>query len=259
MTDQTMGAPGARQFTIGNAISASLEVFGRHLVAFSVIPAIMLVPLFLLVIVVAVIVGVSAAGGASLANAHGGLLVAFIPIFLVYFACVIMGVAAIAYGTIQDMRGQKVGIGACLARGFSSLIPLVLAAFTVGLLDILGTILFVVPGLMIWTALSIVAPAIVVEKLGVGDGLRRSRELTRGRRWSVFGVLFLSAVCLVVLNLLVSNVIGPMLGAVVGGILSLVITLMIQGFQAVLVAVIYFQLRVEKEGVTIDDIAKVFD
>jgi hypothetical protein len=259
MTDQTMSALGAPQFSIGNAISVSFGVFGRHLVAFSVIPAVMLVPLIIIGVMIALAFGLSSIGNATPANMHTGIFIAAIPIILVYYASILVGMAAIAYGTIQDLRHQKAGIGACLARGFGSVVPLVLAALAVGILFIVGSILFIVPGLMIWTAFSIVAPAIVVEKLGVGDGMRRSRELTKGRRWSVFGVLILSALCLGALNYLISHIIGPMLGAAVNGLLSLVVTVMIQGFQAVLVAVVYYQLRVEKEGISIDDIARVFD
>jgi L-lactate permease len=89
--------------------------------------------------------------------------------------------------------------------------------------------------------------------------MRRSRELTKGRRWHVFGAIFLTAIVLNIVSYVLTNIVGPAFGALANGILSLVLTVVIQAFQGVLVAVIYFQLRAEKEGVSIADIARIFE
>ena len=259
MTDQTMRATGAPQFTIGNALSTSIAVFGRHVLGFSAISALMFVPVIIIGGVIVVIFGVQSLINGNPSEAHGGIFFGMFLAFLVYYAAIVVAMAATAYGTIQDLRNQYAGIGPCLSRAFGSLVPLALAGLLVGLFVMLGTIALVVPGLMIWTALSIVGPAIVVERLGVGDGMRRSRELTKGRRWAVFGAVFLAAIILNVISYVVSHVVGPIFGQLANGILSLVLAIVSQAFQAVLVAVIYFQLRADKEGVSLDEIAKVFD
>jgi hypothetical protein len=259
MTDQTMRAAGAPQFSIGNVISTSIAVFGRHVLGFSSISAIMFVPVIIIGGVILFAFGLQGLMNGNVSDAHGGIVVGMLLAFLVYYVAIIIAMAAMAYGTIQDLRNQYAGIGPCLSRAFGSLVPLALAGLAVGLFVMLGTIALVVPGLMIWTALSVVGPAIVVERLGTGAGMRRSRELTKGRRWHVFGAIFLSAVVLNIISYVLTNVVGPIFGAVANGILSLVLTIVIQAFQGVLVAVIYFQLRAEKEGVSIADIAKVFD
>ena len=259
MTDQTMRAAGAQQFTIGNAIGTTMGVFGRHIVAFSLIPAVMFVPVFIIGVLIVFAFGLQAAFSGNPNDIHGGLFLAAFIFVMLYAAAMVVAMGALAYGTVQDLRHQYAGIGACLSRGFGSVIPLVLAAWGVSILAMLGTILLVVPGIMIWTALAIVGPAIVAERLGAGAGMRRSRELTKGRRWSVFGAIFLTAICLNVVSYILTHVLGPMFGQIANGVLSIVVTVISMGFQGVLVAVIYFQLRIEKEGASLDEIARVFD
>ena len=259
MTDQSMRAAGAQQFTIGSAISTTMGVFGRHIIAFSLIPAVMFVPAVIIGVLIVFAFGLQGALSGNPNDIHGGLILAAFIFVLLYAAAMVVAMGALAYGTVQDLRHQYAGIGACLSRGFGSVVPLVLAAWGVSILAMLGFILLVVPGLMIWTALAVVGPAIVAERLGAGAGMRRSSELTKGRRWSVFGAILVTGLCINVISYILTHVLGPMLGQGLNGILSIVVTMVGVGFQGVLVAVIYFQLRVEKEGASLDEIARVFD
>ena len=46
--------------------------------------------------------------------------------------------AAIVYGTFQDMRGQRTGVGDAISRGFSLIMPVAGVAIVVGLLTVLA-------------------------------------------------------------------------------------------------------------------------
>ena len=123
----------------------------------------------------------------------------------------------------------------------------------------LATVLFVIPGILVWLAYLLFVPVIVVEKRGIIDSFNRSAFLTKGRRWAVLGAwLVFGVVALLVFALLI----------VVGGLVSLGIVLpllayvwqaLFTAFSAVMTAVSYYYLRVDKEGVAIDEIAAVFD
>src|SRR5919112_5595897 len=54
---------------------------------------------------------------------------------------------------------------------------------------VIGLILLIVPGLIALTLLAVIAPAIVIDRVGVIESFRRSRELVRGNGWRVFGVI----------------------------------------------------------------------
>ncbi len=57
------------------------------------------------------------------------------------------------------------------------------------LMMVLGTIAFVVPGVLVFVYLSLAGPVVEVEKRRVWDGFRRSFQLVRGHFWMAAGVL----------------------------------------------------------------------
>lgn len=61
---------------------------------------------------------------------------------------------------------------------------LVFAVVVVG-----GAIAFIVPGIVFLVWFALIAPAIEVERLGLRDAFRRSRELVRTRFWLVFWII----------------------------------------------------------------------
>jgi hypothetical protein len=82
--------------------------------------------------------------------------------------------------------------------------------------------------------------------------------LTKGRRWSILGLVLI----LFVANLIVSALTRALIvnGAPLGGaVLNVLAALFFMALSAVLAAVGYYYLRAEKEGVAIDDVVKVFD
>jgi hypothetical protein len=54
---------------------------------------------------------------------------------------------------------------------------------------VIGLVLFVVPGIVAFTWFSLAAPVVTIERHGVRDALRRSRELVRGNFWRVLAIL----------------------------------------------------------------------
>lgn len=52
-----------------------------------------------------------------------------------------------------------------------------------------GLLFFVFPGVILFTRWSLSVPVVMLERRSPREAMRRSRELVRGRSWSVFGVL----------------------------------------------------------------------
>ena len=115
----------------------------------------------------------------------------------------------------------------------------------------------VAPGLFLITVWWVAVPATVVERTGVVASLGRSFELTRGHRWQVFGIIMIIYVGQTVLEQLTAGLLAS--APIFSATLSVVITVAFTAYFAVATAVCYHDLRVLKEGVGIDDIAKVFD
>jgi hypothetical protein len=128
---------------------------------------------------------------------------------------------------------------------FSSVSPVLLALIAVSILGALGIgigfLLLVVPGLVLLTFWSVVAPVTVIERPGVFTAFGRSWELVRGYAWPVFGTIVL-VFLLVVAASIAAALIGLALGDVGRAILSWIFDALTQPVAALTASVLYFTL-----------------
>ncbi|MDN3721053.1 hypothetical protein QW131_22225 [Roseibium salinum] len=157
--------------------------------------------------------------------------------------------------------GRPVQIGRYFAPALSALVPLGILSIVVSIIVGLGFALFIVPGLWLYAVFSVMAPAVVIERVGFG-GMGRSATLTKEYRWPIAGALLLGILCVVVINLVAGLLMGVIV-AVGGTFLGLIIFAAVStvgaGFVSIVIALIYARLREIKEGVSVDQIASVFD
>ena len=96
------------------------------------------------------------------------------------------------HGYLAVERQAPISIGECFAAGLRKFLPalglLILWFLGVGF----GWILLMVPGLMLMTAWSTALVALVAGDSGVIASLGRSRALTKGYRWAIFGTLLVA-------------------------------------------------------------------
>jgi hypothetical protein len=236
---------------VGGALSRALQVYGAGFGKFFVLTLIPFLPLLMLALF------------AGPGKANPALLAAEIFLQLILWS---LATATCLYGSYQIMRGQSFSVGESFRIGLKRLGPVVGTAFLGGLLVELAFLLFVIPGLIVWCALYVATPACVIERLGAKASLRRSRELTKGHRWAIFGLILLVVVVPLIAGAGVAfaaGLIGAAAGRTVDRALVTVVTFalqtVMQSFAAVLKAVVYHDLRVAKEGVDIETIASVFD
>ena len=107
--------------------------------------------------------------------------------------------AALIYGVFRKLKKKKAALGRCLAVGLERLFPLLGAAIVIGIASGLPMIiamliafavspvlggLLIIPAfiifMMIYVALAMTAPAIVVESAGVFDGIGLGRGYDTG-------------------------------------------------------------------------------
>jgi hypothetical protein len=175
------------------------------------------------------------------------------------FLLQIVAQGACLYGSYRAMRGESFTVQQSLGVAFRRFFPIIGVAILGGVLGLLGLMLLIVPGLIAAAMFYVAIPACVIENLGVTASLGRSRALTAGYRWQIFGVF----VIVLIAAMIVGGAAG-FLGAmvklhVVTQVLQFVVNAVITAFGAVLVAVVYHDLRVAKEGVDIEKVTSVFD
>jgi hypothetical protein len=170
-------------------------------------------------------------------------------------------IQTLTYGTVQALRGSKVSIGDCLMQGLRNLPVGMGVGFLAYIGIVLGMILLIVPGFILFTMWSVALPAAIVERTGVPRALGRSRQLTSGRRWRVFGTILIPILISIVTSWIVIGLVFGLRGvtSTTFEIVSWLISSVEQAFSVCVFATLYYYLRREKEGVDIEQIAAVFD
>lgn len=148
-----------------------------------------------------------------------------------------------------------------LLPALSSIVPIAILGTAVSILMGIAAIAFIIPGIWVYAVFSVMEPAVVIERLGF-RGLGRSEKLTKDYRWPIAGALVLAWICALII-IVVALVAADF--AMTSGILAISILLYAAftaigtGLLSILTALIYARLREIKEGVSIDQIAAVFD
>ena len=288
----------APRFAVGPVIATGLAVVSRDFFRLCGIVLAVGIPAVLLILLAGSMLASRAQGrglGGSFQFSSHGDVVAFVAILGVLSTVAYLLIqGAVTYGTLQTLRGQDAGgaagVGACLGQAFAALPRLFLAAlvlFLVGLVIAMAAGMMVGPlirdnlaagggaavnpapviaisllslaaTLAILVLIWVFVPAIVVERAGPIACFARSLALTKGRRWTVFGI-----VLVVFVGNFIATAITKLLmqsGAPLGGA---VLNLLVAGFFMVLSGVLstigYVRLRAEKEGFAVDDVGRVFD
>ena len=236
-----------KQFSFGTVISESFSVFFSNLVPFCIVALILMLPLLVYNLLVV--------GGATEGSFSFSQLLAFV----IQSILTQLLAATISFATFQYLRGHQVSIGECLSRGLSLIVPVIGVAFLTGLLVGIGTVLLIIPGIIVAVMLWVAIPVAVVERPGVIESLKRSAELTKGQRWTIFGIVVVIGIILAVAGAILSAILVAAVGFTGFSIGLWVLNAIFGAFSATAAAVGYYFLRATKEGVDIGDIAKVFD
>lgn len=170
-------------------------------------------------------------------------------------------------GAINSFNDKKTTFGDALSAGVKVFLPLLGLAIVAGIATGLAYIALIVPGVMLTIIWSVSAPAIVAEKRGVFDAMQRSRDLTRGYRWHIFGLLVIYLVLSMIVGMLVGGVNLAAGGTFSGGAPSSIVNMVSNALTNTLtsvvasagVAALYYELRAIKEGAGPEQLASVFD
>lgn len=176
------------------------------------------------------------------------------------------------HGLLQQADKGSVTLPECFERGVATFLPVLGLTILWWLGFMLGWLFLIVPAAIIASMWAVALPAMLGEGLGVFAAFGRSRELTRGHRLSIFGVLFLLVIVYYVLAIAIA---GSMLGAgALSGAMSLeslgnispwmtLISLPVAWVSGMLlksvVTSLYLESVLVKEGARTDRLTDVFE
>ncbi len=169
--------------------------------------------------------------------------------------------AVLVYGTFQTLLGRSAGLSENLSRGLASILPVAGAAIIYTVATIVGLGFLIVPGLIIATMFWVVIPAAVIERPGLFASFARSRVLTKGSRWRIFGLFVLLLIINIIFGIVIAAAAASIDGddKLSGPILGWLASAFASALWAIASAVAYHDLRLAKEGGDTAQIAAVFD
>jgi hypothetical protein len=243
-------------FRVGRVLGRSFGVLGRHIIQFLLVTAIPIAPL-------AYVAGVELVSAMGVKDPDAATMtrLGFLLIGAVAFWGLAMMVAqaVVLYGTFQDMRGKPAHVGEGIVKGLARFFPILGLAICTMVAVAFGFVLLVIPGIIFALMFYVALPVCVVERLGPIASMKRSAALTRGHRWKILGILIVIAGLSALGGAVVAAVLTVVGGAKAMFIGRFVWQVIMGAFSAVVVAVIYHDLRSAREGIDVERMAAVFD
>jgi hypothetical protein len=187
------------------------------------------------------------------------LLLAYYTLAIVLSA---VGVAASTFIVSDAYLGRETSASAALGKAISLLGRIVVVSMVSSLLIGIGFLLLIVPGVILISGLILSTVVTVLETPANSTvAMGRSWELTKGFRGKVLLTMFCVGLMLMVPTITVGAIWG-MIGAATGSVglvgmevITSLLSILIYPFFYVVLTVIYYDLRVRKEGFDLELLA----
>jgi hypothetical protein len=172
----------------------------------------------------------------------------------------------LAYYVFMQLSGKRIGVLPAVGVGLRRILPVVAVGLILALAVGFGYRFLLVPGIILSAMLFVSVPVVVVERTGVFRALGRSKDLTHGSKRSIVGMQLVLGLCWLAIAVFV--VLGAV-GVGSGWTDETAFTAILYGYwafsvlsaatSAVASAVAYHDLRLVKEGTSIDALTSVFE
>lgn len=187
--------------------------------------------------------------------------------FVVNMAASAIATVMFTFAVVSESHERKAKVRESIRAALPLILPVTGFSVLWSLGVTIGSLLFLIPGLILVAMWAIGVPVLVVEDTGVIEAFGRSRELTKGHRWPIFGALLLLAFIYYGALLAFGNSLGgseamvtaaasgqftilAIFGAIVGSLFYLA--------WGLLSPAIYTELRRSNEGADIEGLERIF-
>ena len=282
---ETQSIPVLRPLRLGELLDQAIRLYRRNFITFIGIIALVYVPLMILQTVATTLMTSSMSGLAAARTPEeiftnyaywGGMLSTLVLTFIQFILVQGIATGALTRAVADNYLGKPTGILDAYRGIRDSWVSLLGALLVIILLFIALVVWWIfVPCIGWFTGLGMMVflmgavsplmpPAVVLEKQGALDSIRRAWNLARRRFWPVLGmifVLYLFSLLIVngpaaIVNAILTQVVtsfGDMTAAlvistIIQSLVSLVFVLLYYPLQMTAFTLIYFDLRVRTEG-----------
>jgi len=262
-------------FTLANVFGRAFSSLGKGFLPLLAVTVLLyILPNLLLV------GGLRLAMGITLGTAQafqGGNTAITLTVMLLTYFCTFMHMGATYEICVLTQAGKPAKLGEVLAHALGNAFPIFVIYLLCALIWIFGSVVLFVPACIFGTWFSVVVPAYVTEKPGIFGAFSRSRALTKGHRWGVFGLWVLMVVILYIVAMVIElPLIMPMfkatmLAAAAGRqavtptlpiVAMVVISVLFSVLWVIVLSInasVYSCLRAEKERFSSATVEKIFE
>ena len=189
------------------------------------------------------------------------------PLLTTTLSLVLMSLASAAcFRAVSGVYlGERPTVGDSLRFAMTRLLPVIVLSFLYVLGLIPAFIALIIPGIWLAVAWSVSFPALLSEGIGPVAALGRSFRLVKGRWWPVFGALLVMYLLVAVISgilgalgaaTLIAAVDSEVVAAVFVTFVNTLSSLITLPLMAAVLTVLYFDLRVRKEGFDLQLLAR---
>ncbi len=255
-----------RPLTVGEILDSSFRLYRRRFGALVGVCAVVVVPLAL----VQLVVNLSAQETTTVTRFGGSIyrstaVSSGTQLFLLLFGLLISGLnITVAQGAAMRILsdhylGTETSWSESLRYAFARFGSLLWIVILTGLAWIFGAFFCFIPGIYLYVSFAVVMPVRLIEDERGGQALSRSRALVAGRWWPTFStllvVLFITTTLTFVVTvfvggstILATNTASSTTTRVVTELLTAGVNVIVTPISAAVATIIYFDLRVRKEG-----------
>jgi hypothetical protein len=249
----------ANKFDPGKILGAGLSIYFRNFLGFTALAVIVFLPtLVALGWIVSMDMDFKTTEGVATVNSA----LNFVRWFDVAVGLVLHPIltAALIYGVVQQLSGSPATLGDAISVGFKRMLPALGVGLGVGLVTGCGFVACIAPGFYFASKYWLAVPAAVMES-GRQSSFARSDTLTKGLRWKIFAVVFVVMAVQFGVNFALAKAMPTDTPAKLKSqhVVLAATSLLFAVWNAVTVAVGYYEIRRLKEGIDIAQMAAVFD
>lgn len=260
-----------RPLQVGEILDAAIKVYRSRFADLVKIVAVMVAPVQVLAVLVEMSVpsdGFTSTDQFGNTTFDGG---DFVGTMAAFFAVWVLGGIATQLATAGSIKtisetylGERRSWTESLRFAIDRFGPLLWLLVIFSFITVVALIPCGVPGIYLYVSWWVAVPALVLEDHRGFKALSRSRHLVKGMWWRVFG--------LVIITVLLTSVLGFILGLVFGGVVlaadsatvdsiaqgvaNFLSSVLVTPITAAVISVLYFDLRVRKEGFDLELLAR---
>jgi len=117
----------------------------------------------------------------------------------------------------EDVVGRRADFGLVWRKVRSRIWRLVGLSLVIGVVQFVGLLLCLAPGIWLWGIWAVAVPALMIENRGIGAALGRSKQLVDGMFWRVWGIRALGYLLAGAISAAVGVLFGLIALAIAGG------------------------------------------